>query len=192
MAVDSIRPYFKNAKEHPQKQIKKLADSIAEFGFNQPIVVDKEGVIIVGHGRWLAAKLLNLPQVPVIELDLNEEQARSYRLADNKLNESIWDMEIVIEELKSMSLKMVDLTGFDSNLILETQEDKPDLSKIGKPQSELGDLYYLGPHKLLCGNSEEVETYQKLLGEEKARLIFTDPPYSVDYVSAGGLTYKSE
>src|SRR3990167_2437409 len=192
VAVDSIRPYFKNAKEHPQKQIKKLADSIAEFGFNQPIVVDKEGVIIVGHGRWLAAKLLNLPQVPVIELDLNEEQARSYRLADNKLNESIWDMEIVIDELKSMSLKMVDLTGFDSNLILETQEDKPDLSKIGKPQSELGDLYYLGPHKLLCGNSEEVETYQKLLGEEKARLIFTDPPYSVDYVSAGGLTYKSE
>ncbi len=115
--LSSIQPYHKNAKEHPEKQVKKIAASIKEFGFNQPIVVDKEGVIIVGHGRYLAAHLLGIDPVPVLELDLNEEQVRAYRLADNKLNESDWDDSIVISELKLLSPKMIDLTGFDSEEI---------------------------------------------------------------------------
>ena len=129
--IEDIKPYPKNAKEHPEKQIKKIADSIKQFGFNQHVVVDMNGVIIVGHGRYIAAQFLGMETIPVLPIDLDEESAKAYRLADNKLNESDWDMDIVIEELKSLSLEMVDLTGFDSNLLLETREDNPDLSKVG-------------------------------------------------------------
>jgi len=184
--ISEIKPYFKNAKEHSDKQIKKIADSISEFGFNQPIVLDKDNVIIVGHGRYMAAQSLEMQTVPTITIDLDEEHAKAYRLADNKLNESNWDMDIVIEELKGLSLDMIDLTGFNSNLILESKEDNPDLSMVGKPRSELGDLYELGPHKLICGDSTDPKTYEKLLGKERPRLIFTDPPYSVDYHSTKG------
>lgn len=192
LSISEIKPYPKNAKEHKKKQIEKIANSIAKFGFNQPVVVDKDNVIIVGHGRWLAAQTLGMKTVPTLSLDLSEEQAKSYRLADNKLNESSWEMDIVIAELKSMSLEMLDLTGFDANLVLETKEDKPDLSKIGEPKSKVGDVYELGRHKIICGDSTDPLTYKKLLGDEKARLIFTDPPYSVDYQSVAGMTYSSE
>lgn len=190
--IATIQPYGKNAKMHPDKQVKKIADSISEFGFNQPIVVDTSGVIIVGHGRYLAAQLLGVNPVPVLEIDLDEERAKAYRLADNKLNESPWDMDIVIEELKSLSLQMIDLTGFDSDLLIETKEDDTNLGAIGKPKSVLGDVYDLGPHRLICGDFEKSETYEKLLGDERARMIFTDPPYSIDYMSGGGLSYNSE
>jgi ParB-like chromosome segregation protein Spo0J len=161
--IEDIIPYFKNSKEHTEKQIKKIADSIREFGFNQPLVIDKKGVIIVGHGRYLAAQLLGINPVPTLEVDLDEERAKAYRLADNKLNESEWDMEIVIEELKTLSLQMIDLTGFDSNLILETKEDNPDLSALGVPKSILGDIYQLGEHKIICGDACESNTYKRLL-----------------------------
>lgn len=147
--ISEIKPYPKNAKDHTKKQIQKIASSIKEFGFNQPVVVDKQGVIIVGHGRYEAAKALKLTTVPTLEVDLTEEQAKSYRLADNKLNESDWDMGIAVEELKSISLEMVDLTGFDQNLVLEIEEDKPNLSSFGNPRSKLGDIYELGPHKYM-------------------------------------------
>ena len=190
--IADIKPYPRNAKQHKESQIKKIANSIAEFGFNQPIVVDKNKVIIVGHGRYIAAQLLGIEKVPILIVDLDEEKAKAYRLADNKLNESNWEMDIVIEELKTLSLQMVDLTGFDSNLLLETKEDNPDISGIGKPKSELGDIYELGRHKIICGDATEEITYKKLLGEEKPRLVFTDPPYSVDYESEAGYSYESE
>lgn len=192
LPLDKIQPYFKNAKDHPIKQVKQIANSIAEFGFNQPIVLDKDGTIIVGHGRFMAAQYLELETVPTITVDLPEDKAKAYRLADNKLNESDWDMNIVIEELKGLSLEMIDLTGFDANLTLETKEDKPNLSQVGDPQSVEGDIYQLGQHKIICGDSTKAETYARLLGDEKARLIFTDPPYSIDYVSGGGFSYNSE
>jgi len=198
LLISEVVPYFKNAKEHPEKQIKKIAASIQEFGFNQPIVIDKNNVIIVGHGRYLAAQFLGLERVPTLVLDIDEDRAKAYRLADNKLNESEWTMETVIEELKTLSLQMIDLTGFDANLILETEEDDPDLSMVGKPQSVSGDIYQLGEHKLICGDSTDSNTYKSLLGDEKARLIFTDPPYSIDYHSVDktkggkGLSYNSE
>ncbi len=190
--IAEIKPYPKNAKVHTEKQIKKIADSIAEFGFNQPIVVDRDNVIIVGHGRYLAAQLLGRDPVPVIKVPLDEERARAYRLADNKLNESDWEMDLVIEELKALSLPMIDLTGFDADLVLETKEDEPNIGLIGVPKTQAGDVYDLGPHRLICGDSESEDTYKKLLGEDKARLIFTDPPYAVDYIPAGGLDYSNE
>lgn len=189
--ISEIKPYPKNAKEHPKGQIKQIAASIKEFGFNQPIVVDNNDVIIVGHGRYMAAEQLKLENVPVLTLDLDEERARAYRLADNKLNESDWDMDVVIEELKGLSMQMVDLTGFDQNLILETKEDNPSIGKIDKPKSEEGDVYRFGRHAIICGDSTKSETYQKLLEKEKARLIFTDPTYSIDYRSGGGISYDS-
>lgn len=186
LALSDIKPYFKNAKDHPVKQVQKIANSIKEFGFNQPLVLDKEKVIIVGHGRFLAAKVLQMEKVPCFIVDLPEEKAKAYRLADNKLNESDWQMEVVIAELGELSLEMIDLTGFDLNLVLKTEEDKPDLSHVGEPKTQPGDLYQLGEHKLICGDSTKPETYKQLLGHEKPRLIFTDPPYGVDYTGVDG------
>lgn len=112
--IETIKPYAKNAKVHPEEQVRKVAASIKEFGFNQPIVVDMQGVIIVGHGRYEAAtRILGLKTVPCVEIDVTEDQAKAYRLADNKLNESPWDMDLVIEELKGLSTPTIDLTGFD-------------------------------------------------------------------------------
>jgi len=109
-----IKPYPKNAKKHPKKQIEQVANSIKEFGMNQPIVVDKDGVIIVGHGRYEALKLLGREPTPdeIKVVDLTEEQAKAYRLADNKLNESDWDMDLVLPELSDLSIEMQELTGF--------------------------------------------------------------------------------
>src|ERR1035438_8388309 len=109
MDITLIKPYPKNAKVHPQKQVGQIARSITEFGFNQPIVVDANNEIIVGHGRYFAAKKLNLADVPVIvKEDLTPEQVRAYRLADNKLNESDWEQKLLIEELKGL-----DSLGYD-------------------------------------------------------------------------------
>ena len=116
MQIDLIKPYNKNAKIHSKRQIEQIANSIKEFGFNQPIVIDKDKTIIVGHGRYEAAKLLKLSDVPVLETDLTEERVKAYRLADNKLNESEWDMNLVVEELQELSEPMIGLTGFDINL----------------------------------------------------------------------------
>ncbi len=114
--IEKLIPYEKNAKKHPKKQIEQVANSIKEFGFNQPIVVDKNNVVIVGHGRLEAAKLLKMQEVPTLTVDLTEQQANAYRLADNKLNESEWDMGLVIEEMKGMQDVMIELTGFDIDL----------------------------------------------------------------------------
>lgn len=143
----NIRPYEKNQKKHPKKQIEQVANSIKEFGMNQPIVVDKNGVIIVGHGRYEALKLLKweIKDEWVKVVDLTEEQAKAYRLADNKLNESEWDMNLVVEELKTLSEPMLELTGFDKDLIIEPDEKDDEVPEIPEePKSKLGDLYELG------------------------------------------------
>jgi DNA modification methylase len=183
LPISAIKPYERNAKEHPKKQIKQIAASIEEFGFNQPVVINAENVIIVGHGRYLAAQLLGKTEVPCLRVALPEEKAKAYRLADNKLNESPWEMDLVIAELKELSLQLVDLTGFDSNLVLETHEDKNDVTVPETPTAKHGDVYELGVHRLMCGDSTNPEDYRKLLGDERPRLIFTDPPYSIDYQS---------
>ena len=145
----NIKPYSKNAKKHPKKQIEQVANSIKEFGMNQPIVVDKQGVIIVGHGRYEALKSLGWEIKPewVKVVDLTEEQANAYRLADNKLNESEWDMPLVLAELKDLSDEMIDLTGFDKDLELDTEEpiDLDNDNKNGKPRMTITfvDIYDL-------------------------------------------------
>ena len=122
-AIGTISPYGKNAKKHPDDQVLLIANSIKEFGFNQPIVVDTAGVVIVGHGRLQAAQMLGLEMVPVVVVDLTDEQARSYRLADNRLNESEWDMALVTQELRKLSAPMVDLSGFgDLGINLDPSE----------------------------------------------------------------------
>lgn len=180
MLVSEIKPYEKNAKKHPKKQVEQVAASIKEFGFNQPVVVDKNGVLIVGHGRLEAAKLLGLEEIPTITVDLTEEQANSYRLADNKLNESEWDMKLVIEELKGLTEPYLELTGFDKDLIIEADEKDDEIPETPEePKSKLGDLYELGEHRVLCGDSTKVHDVEILMnGRHDADLLFTSPPYS--------------
>ncbi len=181
MNISLIKPYEKNAKKHPDKQIKQIANSINEFGFNQPVVIDKDNVVIVGHGRLEAAKLLGITDVPVIQVKLTEEQAKAYRLADNKLNESDWDMGLAIEELKGLSDEMFDLTGFDKDLLIEP-DAKDDLIPDNAPTiAKLGDLWQLGNHRLLCGDSTQEEAVLKLCGGNRAQMCFCDPPYNVNY-----------
>jgi site-specific DNA-methyltransferase (adenine-specific) len=186
-----IRPYEKNAKKHPKKQIEQIANSIKEFGMNQPIVVDKQGVIIVGHGRYEALKSLEWTDKQIAEhvkvVDLSEEKAMAYRLADNKLNESDWDMKLVVEDLKLLSYPMIDLTGFDRALVLDDSEKADSVPAVPKePKSKLGDLYQIGKHRVLCGDSTLQENMHKLFTLDgatlvKADMILTDPPYNVDY-----------
>lgn len=176
-----IKPYEKNAKKHPKKQIEQVAASIKEFGMNQPIVVDKEGVIIVGHGRYEAIKSLGweVKDEWVKVVDLTEEQAKAYRLADNKLNESEWDMQLVIEELKLLSEPLLDLTGFDKDLVIEGDEADDEVPEVPEePQSKLGDLYELGEHRVLCGDSTKADDVENLMDGFKADLVVTDPPYN--------------
>ena len=145
MSLKDIQPYPKNAKKHPKKQVQQVADSIKRFGFKQPIVVDKDGIIVVGHGRFEAAKILNLKEVPVIVSELTDEENASYRLADNKLNESDWDMDLVIEELKGLDMELLELTGFDSDLIIEPDDKDDEVPELPEePKSKLGDVYQLG------------------------------------------------
>jgi len=188
-----ITPYSKNAKKHPKKQIEQVANSIREFGMNQPIVVDKQGVIIVGHGRFEALKHLGWSNDKILEhvkvLDISEEKANAYRLADNKLNESEWDMNLVIEELKGLSSEMLDLTGFDKDLIIEADEKDDEVPETPEePQSKLGDLYELGGHRVLCGDSTKIDDVERLMDGKKADMVFTDPPYNVDYKGSGKQT----
>ncbi len=193
--IEEIKPYSKNAKKHPQKQIKQIAESISKFGFNQPLVVDEKMVIVVGHGRYEAAKMLNMETVPCVIVKLSPQHAKAYRLADNKLNESDWDMELVIEELKDLDEDILELTGFDKDIVAEIEEDEFDAEeeykKIKEANAKVGDIYALGEHRLMCGDSAKADDVGKLMGGKLGRMIFTDPPYNVDYHSPGGLDYSS-
>ena len=184
MDISQVRPYEQNAKKHPKAQVDAIARSIQEFGFNQPIVVDKNREIIVGHGRYYAAQQLGLQDVPVTVLEnLTDDQVMAYRLADNKLNESEWDMGLAIENLKYLDSQGYDitLTGFDRDLILESDEKDDQVPDNAPPRAKLGDVWALGRHRLMCGDSTSLEAVQALMGDNKADMVFTDPPYNVDY-----------
>jgi DNA modification methylase len=191
MDINKIIPYERNAKKHPKKQVEQVAASIKAFGFNQPIVLDKKNVIIVGHGRYEAAKLLGLKDVPTITVNLSEEKARAYRLADNKLNESKWDMDLVIEELKLMSEEMIDMTGFDKDLIIEGNEHDDDVPAVtGAVKTKIGDVWALGDHLLACGDSTDPKSVAALLDGEKAAMCWTDPPFNMAYTGGAGKRRK--
>lgn len=182
-----IRPYSKNAKKHPDEQLKQIALSLQEYGWRQPIVVDKDGEIIVGHGRWMAYQKypdsIKEPWVVVAD-DLTPEQVRGYRLMDNKSNESPWDMDLVLEELKDLdSLNFpIELTGFDSDLLIYPEE-KDDIVPTDAPtRAQLGDIWALGAHRVMCGDATKEEDVGRLMGGAKADMYLTDPPYNVSYV----------
>lgn len=182
--IDNIKPYQNNAKKHPDKQLKQIADSLKEFGWKQPIVVDKENIIIVGHGRWMAYKKYpgGIKEPWIIRADLTPQQVKAYRLADNKLNESDWDMDLAMVELKGLDDDMFDLTGFDRDLLIESDEKDDEVPPIpDKPKSKLGEIYQLGRHRVMCGDSTKEEDVKKLMDGKKADMVFTDPPYNVDY-----------
>ena len=178
-------PYRKNAKEHDKKQISNVAKSIKKYGFQQPIVVDKNMVIIVGHCRHLAALKLGLDEVPVVVADnLTDEQVKEFRLVDNKSNESDWIMEFLQEEIPL--LPGLEDFEFDWKLPqveeLDAVEDDYDGELPEAPKSKLGDIYQLGRHRLMCGSSTDPEQVKQLMGGMQADMLLTDPPYGVDYV----------
>ena len=194
--LSEIKPYKKNAKQHPKKQVDQIAFSIERYGFNQPLVLDLNNVIIVGHGRFEAAKKLELEEVPCYIVNLSADKAKEYRLADNKTNESDWDQELLIEALKEIDEKIVESIGFDLDLIKDITEDgfdsEEEYDKIDEPVAKLGDIYQLGRHRLMCGDSAKRDDMKKLMDSKLGRMIFTDPPYNVDYKSPGGLDYSSK
>ena len=194
-SVEELIQYSKNARTHSESQIAQIANSIIEFGFTNPVLIDGDKGIIAGHGRLMAAKKLNLSQIPVVTLDhLSEAQKRAYIIADNKLAENAgWDEEILANELQDLKEENFDLdligfedqeleklfTNFYENGEQKEEENIPETEE--NPISKSGDIWILGNHKLICGDSCKIETYQLLLENELADMTFTDPPYNVDY-----------
>lgn len=193
--INDIKPYDKNPRNNA-KSIDKVADSIAEFGFRQPIVVDEDMIVLAGHTRLLASKQLGLKKVPVhIAEGLTNAQKKAYRIMDNKSSEdSEWDKDLLNLEIKDLIEDNYDLnmTGFtpeqidalsvltDSILEGKTDEDSIPKSPV-EPKSKLGDIYELGHHRLMCGDSTSVDDVDKLMNGNTADMVFTDPPYGIDY-----------
>ena len=189
--INDLKPYPQNAKKHPSEQVEHIANSIREFGFQQPIVVDKDNVVVIGHGRLLAAKKLNMDSVPCVRADdLTDEQIKALRLADNKTNESEWDFDLLDMELSDIEIDMEQF-GFDLDIDDEPQEVVEDeVPEEVETRCKLGDLWQLGDHRLICGDSTDVNVIDRLMDGVKADMVFTDPPYGYNYQSNGRV--KSE
>jgi hypothetical protein len=180
--LTALKPYEKNAKKHPPKQVDLLAENIQRFGFTTPVLVDKDNNVIAGHGRLLALKKLAHKEAPCVRMEhLTADEVKALRLADNKIAElGEWDMDLALEELKGLDDDLLDLTGFDADLLIEPDEkddEVPDVPEV--PQSKLGDLYVLGEHRVLCGDSTKLEDVERLMDGKKADMVFTDPPYGM-------------
>ena len=190
-------PYARNARKISDIAVSKVAASIKEFGFRQPIVVDKDDVVVVGHARLLAAHKLSLVELPVHVADsLSPAQIKAYRLMDNRSHEEAeWDFDLLGPELLELQDMAVDLslTGFDEDEIsgflatldataegLTDDDDCPE--PPASPVTVLGDVWLLGRHRLMCGDSTDIEAVSQLMAGEKGDLCVTDPPYGVSYV----------
>lgn len=191
--IDTLIPYAKNARVHDEAQIAQIAGSIKEFGFNNPVLIDKDNGIIAGHGRVMAARKLGLTEVPTILLDhLNETQRKAYILADNRIAiNSTWDNEMLSLELMEIkddvSLAMLGFNVNELDALLNptelteglTDEDAvPDVPE--EPKTKLGDIYQLGNHRLMCGDSTSIDAVEKLINNNKIDLCYTDPPYGIN------------
>lgn len=193
--LDTLTEYPNNPRHHDTKQLIKIQNSIEKFGFINPILVDEHNEIIAGHARLAAARLAHLPQVPVIRLEhLSTAQKKAYRIADNKLAElgtwSVENLQLEFQELEKLDLDFsLGITGFDMgdiDLILEGKEAKADPKANNIPfipDNEVvtreGDIWILGEHRIICGNSLQKETLSQLMEDKKADMVFTDPPYNV-------------
>jgi len=197
-ALDQLKPDPNNARQHCKKQIRQIAESIKAFGFNVPILIDRDGNVIAGHGRLLAARELGMTEVPTLCLDhLTRAQARVFMIADNKLTDnSAWDDRLLAQQLKDLSLLGLDfsleLTGFEMaeiDLRIASLEDTPERADdpadavpdvpAGPAISKIGDQWLLDRHRLLCGNALDTAAFVALMGAERAAMVFIDPPYNV-------------
>lgn len=187
LKIDVLKPYDKNPRKN-KEAVKYVAESIKEFGFKQPIVIDKNNVIVCGHTRLLAAKQLGLKEVPcILADDLTEEQINAYRLVDNKTNEfAEWDNELLKEELFKLPSLNMKLFGFEEEQKEEqiAEEDNYEEPEQLEPIVKKGQVWQLGVHRLMCGDSTDKETVFKLMDGAKADMVFTDPPYGVS--ASGG------
>lgn len=197
--IDLLVPYARNARTHSKEQILQLRSSLREFGFVNPVIVDKDLNVIAGHGRILAAKEEGITEVPCVFAEhLTEAQKRAYMIADNRLALSAgWDVEMLSVELSDLQVADFDLSllGFDHaelNKLLsgieDVKEDDFDVeAELKNPAvTLLGDLWLLGNHRLVCGDSTKAETFELLMKNKQANLVVTDPPYNVDYEGAAG------
>jgi site-specific DNA-methyltransferase (adenine-specific) len=190
--IEKLKPYEKNARTHSEEQIEKIAKSIEEFGFVNPVLTDQNFGIIAGHGRVLAAQKIGMKEVPCLFIeDLTETQKRAYIIADNKLTlDASWDFDVLkieLEALKDLNFD-IELTGFsDFNFDLDSGEkekitdDDFEEELQEEPKSKLGQIFKLGRHRLMCGDSANPDDVQKLMNGETADLLVTDPPYNVNY-----------
>ena len=181
--IESIKPYKNNAKLHPQEQIEQIKKSINEFGMDDPIAIWKDE-IVEGHGRLIACKQLGIKEIPIIRLDhLTDEERKAYTLVHNKLTmNSDFNLEILEEELKSIENIDMESFGFDIDLTMEQEEviiedEIPEAPE--EPKSKLGEVYQLGNHRLMVGDSTNPEDVDKLMDGAVADLVITDPPYNV-------------
>jgi DNA modification methylase len=195
LPISSLKLYARNPRTHSPRQIRQIADSIRQFGFTNPILVDAEGGVIAGHGRVKAAKLLGMESVPTIRLErMSEAEKRAYVIADNKLAENAgWDRELLALELEYLSELNLDfdltVTGFEtaeidlligeSGATADALDELPAVDESAPLVSQLGDLWILGRHRLLCGDARRLESFEQLLGGRLAQVVFTDPPYNV-------------
>ena len=196
--VSDLIPYVNNSRTHSDEQVNQVASSIKEFGFTSPVLIDEKGGIIAGHGRVMAAKKLNLEEVPCITLEgLTESQRKAYIIADNQLPLNAgWDLDklkLEIDTLTELDFD-IDLLGFDDDFLdglldgqadegLTDEDEVPEAPET--PVSVLGDIWQLGNHRLMCGDSTSIDAVEKLMDGQKADMVFTDPPYGIDIVSGG-------
>lgn len=184
IALKDLKPYENNPRKNDDA-VKYVAESIKEFGFKVPIVIDKNNVIVAGHTRYKAAKKLKMSEVPcIIADDLTDEQIKAFRLADNKVAEKAeWDFDLLNAELDDIIDLDMELFGFEDALqddAEEAVEDEFEIELPAEPKSKLGDIYQLGNNRLMCGDSTVLEDVEKLMGEQ-ADMLLTDPPYNVNY-----------
>ena len=185
ISVKDLIPYDRNTKKHDKTQINNVAESIKQYGFVQPIVIDKDNVVVIGHCRLLAAKQLKMKEVPCVCVeDLTEEQVKALRIVDNKSNESEWDFDFLPDELAE-----IDLSAFDFDFGIEDEEEETEIVEDeapeppAEPKAKLGDLWQLGSHRLICGDSTDVAVIDRLMDGVNADMVFCDAPYGYKYES---------
>lgn len=205
--IDRLIPYINNARTHSAEQINKLRSSLCEFGFINPVIIDSDYNVIAGHGRIMAAKAENITEVPCVFVDyLNDAQKKAYILADNRMAlDADWDEELLKVEIESLQGADFDLnlTGFDEAELMDifgddnqsrAKDDDFDLTAALEKASfvEKGDVWTVGRHRLMCGDATSSEDVSTLMGNTKANLILTDPPYGVSFKSSSGLTIQND
>lgn len=190
LPIKALKPYEKNTRKHQKKDVDNIAKSIEKFGMNDPIGIWKDNIIVEGHGRLLACKQLGMTEVPCVRLDhLTDEQRREYAIAHNATAElSEWDLDILPDELAELNLSDFDfdfgIEGKEENEIVE--DEAPEVDEENEPITKPGDIWLLGRHRLMCGDSTDKATVEMLMDGKKANLVVTDPPYNVNYEGTAG------